>query len=348
MVERRGRLRGINRVRKRLADGSTVELHYIRGQRGAPAFWRSGDDCTPGDAEYERRYHAAKREDRAPAHNRFAAIVAAYRNSAEFRALAPRTRRDYGLWLDRIVEKFGSAPVAAFERPQIRTVALAWRDRWSGKQAQYAWTVLRRVVSWAYDAGHLTQHHLRGGGSVYQADRSEIIWLPEHQERFNAVAPEWARRILGTALETGLRPGDLIRLTWQHVENNTIRLKTAKKGRMAEIPITPAMRAILDATPRDRMLILVSERGRPLTTHRASEGVRQWRDKAKLPDHLRLYDCRGTAATRLLRAGANLSQIARCMGWSLRYAQGVIESYAVSAPGESEAVLDLLERQRRT
>jgi len=42
------------------------------------------------------------------------------------------------------------------------------------------------------------------------------------------------------------------------------------------------MAALLDATLPDRLLILVSERGRPLTPHRMSEGLRQWRDKAGL------------------------------------------------------------------
>jgi site-specific recombinase XerD len=95
-------------------------------------------------------------------------------------------------------------------------------------------------------------------------------------------------------------------------------------------------------------MILVSERGRPLTEHRASEGVRQWRDKAGLSPDLRLYDCRGTAATNLLRAGAKLSHIAAVFGWSLRYAQNVIEAYAAVAPEVADEVLILLSARSRT
>lgn len=65
----------------------------------------------------------------------------------------------------------------------------------------------------------------------------------------------------------------------------------------------------------------------------------QWRDKAALSPDLRLQDCRGTAATRLLNANLSLSEIANHMGWSIRHAANVIEHYARVSPGETDAVL---------
>lgn len=92
------------------------------------------------------------------------------------------------------------------------------------------------------------------------------------------------------------------------------------------------------------MLILTNASGQPLTEHRISEGLRQWRDKAGLtPDalgyDLRLQDARGTAATRLLRAGLSLNEIAAHMGWSIRTAAAVIAHYAEVSPDETDAVL---------
>jgi hypothetical protein len=109
------------------------------------------------------------------------------------------------------------------------------------------------------------------------------------------------------------------------------------------------MAALLDATPRDRLLILVGARGKRLTTHRASESLRQWRDKAGLTPEalgydLRLQDARGTAATRLLDLDLSLSQIASHMGWSLRHAAAVIGHYARVSPNESDKILVKLAR----
>ena len=108
----------------------------------------------------------------------------------------------------------------------------------------------------------------------------------------------------------------------------------------AKAETTPEMGAILDATPRDRLLILTNASGSPLTTHRASEGLRQWRDKAGLTPEalgydLRLQDTRGTAATRLLNAGLSLAEIAAHMRWSVRHAASIIEHYARVSPDES-------------
>ena len=80
---------------------------------------------------------------------------------------------------------------------------------------------------------------------------------------------------------------------------------------------------------------------------RVSEGIRQWRDKAKLSETLRLQDARGTAATRQLDAGLTLAQIASFMGWGLRHVQNVIENYARIAPGESDTVLGALTVSKR-
>jgi len=99
------------------------------------------------------------------------------------------------------------------------------------------------------------------------------------------------------------------------------------------------MAKVIDTTPSGQLLILTNANGNALTPHRASEGVRQWRDKAKLSDDLRLYDARGTAATRLLNSDLSLAEIANHMGWSVRYAANVIENYARVSPDETDAVL---------
>src|SRR5690606_12957792 len=129
-----------------------------------------------------------------------------------------------------------------------------WRQQWahSPKQYDYAGTVVAVILNWAREAGKIRQRHCDRLSKVYSVDRSEIIWTPADVARFNEVAPEWVRRILAVALETGLRPGDLIRLGWQHIEatpqGRRIKIRTNKKGRVASIPVTPGLARILDET----------------------------------------------------------------------------------------------------
>lgn len=118
-----------------------------------------------------------------------------------------------------------------------------------------------------------------------------------------------------------------------------LRVRRNKRGRLAHIPITPDLAEVIDTTPRDLLLILTNASGKQLTEHRAPEGLRQWRDKTGLSRDLRLQDCRGTAATRLLNAGLSLSEVANHMEWSIRHAANVIEHYARVSPNETDAVL---------
>lgn len=347
----RVRLPYIKKVKKRRADGTVVEYHMIQGKPKS-TFWRSDQDVPAGSHAYLEAYRAVTRPFSRPTGTKFDTIITRFLASEDFKRLAERTQRDYRKWCDEIRKTFGHAEIGFFNEPGIRKKALRWRDHWTGKQADYAITVLARIVSWALDEEEgIEVNHLLRIKRRYRADRADVIWRPDQVAAFCEVAPEWVRRILVTAVETGLRPSDLVRLTWRHIEQTPrgrrIRIRTKKRKRVAVIPVTPAVAEVLDTTPRDRPLILVSERGRPLTEHRASEGVRQWKTKAGLDDAPRLYDARGTAATALLRAGLDLDTIASIMGWSLRYAANVIEYYAQVVPEASDEVLVKLAEARQ-
>ena len=347
----------VHRVRAKLADGSVCYYFSLRGRKRT-GFWKDPRPF-PKNAEFFAAYTAAMaaaapKVDR----NMTEALVETYLRSAEFQALKPRTQADYKKWALRFSTEFKNDPVAMFEEAASRAEVNDWRAQWahSPKQYDYAGTVVTRILNWARDAGKLAEHHC-SFKKVYRSDRSDVVWAPEHVEAVKKIAPEWVVRILVTACETGVRPGDLIRLSRANIEptpgGRRIRIKTNKRGKSAFVPVSQAMAQVIDATPDNRLLILTNASGKPLTEHRASEGVRQWRDKAGLTPQslgydLRLYDARGTAATRLLRAGLSLSQIAGCMGWSLRTAAAMIERYAQVSPGETDDVLTLLSEAKES
>lgn len=330
-----------------LATGERVEYHSIRGVPKS-RFWRTGDSEV-GSQDYVAAYQAAKR--RPVVGETFDAVVTAYLDSGEFRGLAPRTQRDYRIWCDRIRDKFGDAPKAALESPKIRNIAMAWRDQWSGKQAQYGWTVLRRIVSWAYDRRLLTHHHLRGGRVAYKSDRSEIIWTAADIAAFVSTAPDWLAAAVVLASETGLRKGDLVKLSRAHIlptpGGRQIQVRTNKTGKIATVPVTQAAARVIDATPRDRLLILAAQRGGPLDGEWLSKAVKKHARRIGLDETLRLNDTRGSAVTRLYRAGASVEQLARAFGWTTRTAAEMVERYAQADPEASDDVLRLIERNGR-
>ncbi len=340
-------LKGIHRWKKRLAHGSRVEYHSLRGVK-ASVFWKSTGPVKVGSPQYLEAYQKVAKP---PAdEEKFGSVIDAYFDSGEFRDLKARTKKDYQRWGDEVRAKFASAPKSAIESPKIRQIAMKWRDQWDGRNADYAWTVLSLIVSWAYEAGKLQQHHLRRGKKRYKADRSEFIWTEAEVRRIEETAPDYVARALRAAVETGLRPGDLVRLTRGHVTTTTagrrIQIRTNKRGSLATIPVTQAMAEIIDATPNGRMLILVNESGGELSEGWISKAVMRARKAAGLRPELRLYDARGACVTRLVIAGATLSEIARHMGWGLGTAATMIETYAAMDPDLSDSVLVKLDQIR--
>jgi hypothetical protein len=73
--------------------------------------------------------------------------------------------------------------------------------------------------------------------------------------------------------------------------------------------------------------------------------VGEWRNRLKLLRALKLYDARATAATWLPEAGAELSEIATHMGWSIKHASDVTEHHAAVSPGMTESLGAKLPRQ---
>lgn len=340
--------KGVHRVRRKLASGRS-RFHFY-AWRGGPRFWVD-DVAKPKDPDFHVAFAEAINRPKTSILTT-ASLVDLFLSSAA-RAKSQRSFADQRKWLLRFAAHFHDAPAIIFEERGSRGELNAWRAQWkhSPKQHDMAGTHAVRVLNWAVEEGHLSEHHCHKLPKLYDVDRSEVVWTQADRDAIDAKAPEWVRRLLCVACETGLRPGDLVKLTRAAVEatpqGRRLRVRTSKRGRVAHIPITPVLADVIDSTPGNRMLVLTNASGGQLTEHRASEGLRQWRDKSGLSSELRLQDCRGTAATRLLDAGLSLSEIASHMGWSLRHAANVIEHYARVSPGETDAVLVKLESAKR-
>lgn len=337
---------GVNRVKKRLATGETVEIHYAWRGAGAPAFWRSDSGIKIGSPQYLAALSDATPKG-AAAKGKFREVIQRFIASQDFTTLAPRTqadmRKSFFHASTGIDHKFGGGPQAIFDDPRIRRTVLDWRDTIGGKTGDDRVRHLQRLVSWAVDRGTLRQNHLTNIASVYHSTRAEIFWTPEEIAAFTAGAPAHIGRILIAATETGLRPGDLVLLSRQHIHptprGQRIVIWTQKRRRLASVPVTPIMAALIAETPETQDRLLITKGGTPYTHENyLGDAVSTWRDKLHIRSALRLYDARGTAATRLLEAGADLREIAVHMGWSIKHAAEVIERYVALSPAMSDGI----------
>ncbi|CUX81082.1 MAG: Phage integrase family [Roseibaca calidilacus] len=349
----RVKVKGVHRVRKRLADGRTMEYHYA--WRGGPKFWDSSMPFGKHTLDYAGALKDRLMERRDPGDS-FQALINSFFDSTDFRRLAPRTQRDHKINVSRpggIEEKYGKVPLKVFDDVRIRQNVLKWRDTFSDGTGDNIFATLQRILSFGLDRGILQHHHLLKVRKKVKKNRAEIVWTPDELETFIAGAPAYVGRILRVAVETGLRPGDIQVLKRSHIEttgngNRRLLMRTRKsRGRnFASVPVTERLAELIKEIPEDQEHLVLNSDGEPFKTSEAlGSAVSQWRDELGLRKELRLYDARGTAATRLVRAGCNLSELATHMGWSLAHAAAMLERYAALDPDMSDGILEKVKRE---
>jgi len=300
----------VHTVRKRLRDGSVAIYRYHR-------LTRRRIHGEPGTPEFLESYRQASQAlDTRPADGTFAWIVWRFKASEDFRALSERTKSDYLKIIDDLLHEFGDAPFAVLQDRRFRAVALRTRDdraKRSKRQADYWWSCLRRILSWATDRGMLERNVCKGGGRLYKADRRSKVWTHEHVAAFMAVATQELRLAMLLALYTGQRKGDLLKLTWKAWDGKCISLTQSKTGARVVIPAISALRHALEDTPRRATTILTNTRGRPWTPDGFSTSWGKTARRAGI-EGLTFHDLRGTCLTMLAEAGCTETEIAAISG----------------------------------
>jgi integrase len=267
----RVRLKGLNSKRKRLADGSFKTYWWA---------WKGGPPLRgePGTPDFMASYNEAVAAKIAQPRGTLLSVLLQYQDSDDFRSLADSTRRSYVPLIMRIEKSFGDFPLAALTDRRARGVFMAWRDKiavTSGRrQADYAWTVLARVLSWSCNRGLISSNPCERGGRLYRSGRSDSIWTAEDEAAFLRSASTHLHLPLLLALWTGQRQGDLLRLPWSAYDGKHIRLRQSKRGARVTIPVGAPLKAALDAMPKRSTTILTNSEGEPWTSDgfRASWG----------------------------------------------------------------------------
>jgi integrase len=333
-------LKGLNSVAKTLADGSIVTYYYA---------WKGGPRLKgkPGTPEFIASYHEAVSTKSLPPSGILLALLHTYQTSSEFSGLRERTRADYIKQIKQIEVAFGDMPLNALNARQARSEFMAWRDQLatrSRRQADYAWTVLARILSWSKDRGLVLENPCERGGRLYRGSRADKVWTADDEATFYRSAPAHLHLPVILALWTGQREGDLLRLTWSAYDGETIRLKQSKTGARVIIPVGAPLKAALDAEPRLSPVILLTSEGKPWTP----DGFRASFAKAKAKAGVvgvTFNDLRGTAVTRLALAAATEAEIATITGHSLRDVRSILDSnYLHRDPALGRSAILKLER----
>jgi integrase len=317
-------LKGVHRTYAKLADGSTKIYWYA---------WRGGPRLCgePGTPDFVASYNEAVAQRAPQPEGKLQFLLDAFQQSGEFRTRRERTKLDYVRQIKLIEKDFSDFPIKALAARETRGVFMDWRDRLalkSVRQADYAWTVLARVLSWAKNRGKITVNPCEKGGRLYDGTRVDSVWTIEDEAVFLKQAPAHLHLPLLLALWTGQRQGDLLRLTWPAYDGTHIRLRQSKTGARVKVPVGAPLKAALDEAAKIKCspIILLNSDGRPWTQDgfRASWGKAS--GKAGI-EAVTFNDLRGTAVTRLALVGCTEAEIATITGHSLRDVRSILDAH---------------------
>lgn len=310
-------LSGIHKVK---AKGRT----YYYAWRGGPRL--AGE---PGSAAFVEALAAAHASRKAGDTARISGLCAAWRASDAWAAIAASTKKNWSPKLDDIQKHFGALRIKQFDRPEIRQDIKRWRNKWKAtpRAADMAKQVLSALLSYAVEEGMLTTNPCFGIANLYASDRSELIWTDEDLARLEKTASKeimWALRL---ACLTGLRQTDLLKLSWSHVGELSIEIRTGKSGgtKTAVIPMYADLKSLLAAIPRRSTSILTNSDGHPWKTGFGSSWNKAM--KAAGEEVLHFHDARGSFATKAYLADFPIREIAEMLAWSEDKVERIINRY---------------------
>ena len=228
-----------------------------------------------------------------------------------WRSLAPSTRKVMALTLSHVATAHGHRPIDTLDRPALIRIRDSMADR---PGAARNWLeVFRKLLSIAIDHGWRSDNPAEGIRLDYRQEPFTAWTWDDVQKFFDRHGHDdgqgsKARLACMLLLATGQRRSDVVRMGWQMVDGDVIRLTQTKTSRVMTIYIRPELRAMIDPLPREAPAFLMTDKGRPFT----AAGFGMWfRDKCDAAglEHLSAHGLRKLALTAAANAGATMHEL---------------------------------------
>lgn len=214
--------------------------------------------------------------------------------------------------------------------------------------------LLRRILNVAFRDGWIARNPFGAGetliNSAHENHRDRILSYDE-EDRLLAVCTErrsHLRGILICALDTGMRRGEIITLTWGDVnlDDRTISIQAlhTKTIRRRVVPMSDRLHSELAAlwdlsvkTDNWRVFGIENNFKRAFAGACADAKVQGFH----------FHDCRHTAATRLIQGGMSLQEVGRVLGHSQAQTTYRYVNIDDSAVRRAAEILNEMHRQRQ-
>jgi len=184
--------------------------------------------------------------------------------------------------------------------------------------------IIKRIMNLATRWGY-TERNPASEVQYCKGVAKRTRWLTESEEQsLLTFSPEWLRNIIIVAINTGLRRGELLNLTWEDINLNDayIFVKMSKNGDQRCVPINKRVYATLESLRTfSSQSYSQTFSSYPVFTHdgfaikpRILEYYFTRSAKMARLNDLHFHDLRHTFATRLIQAGVDLYRVQLLLG----------------------------------
>ena len=234
--------------------GAEGRRYDLPDPKGGPSFWQAVDQAIE-----------AERDAAAGEGKTFRALIALYKGSDSYSALAVSTKGDYDRYLDVVLETWGDDRVADLTTPDAQAAV----DSYAGAPAsgRFFRAVLARLIAYGIPRGFST------------ANPAEHTEKPGGKPVPNEPWPEWALEILFeharpslrlpalSALYTGQRKVDVIGMMKPSAEATEMPLVARTTGTLVPVQLHSGYRRAIDLAHPAPAGSVVALREEPVSLH---------------------------------------------------------------------------------
>lgn len=191
--------------------------------------------------------------------------------------------------------------------------------------------ILSKMFNLAIDNGELTENPVSKAGTLKEDNITIRFLTIEEEKRLFRSIDEFApflRPIVTTALQTGMRRGEIFNLRWFDIKNEYLELLETKSGHMRQVPISTKLKEVLDSIPKTSEYVFPN----PKTKMPYTDIKKSWHKVLKNAgiENFRFHDLRHTVATRMVENGYEIPVIMAILGHrniqtTMRYAHPVTD-----------------------
>lgn len=328
------KLKGLHRVRAKLANGETVTYFYA---------WRGGPpiEAKPGTNAFVQEFaRLTKARQMQMRRETLGWLAEEYRKSADFQRLKATTKSDYERIIGVIKVRWGDMPLGALEAKGARSLFISWRDgmRSTPRAADLNIAVLARIIAWGVNLEHVAKNPLEKVGKLHKTTRKDDVWRPSQIDTFLTQAAPHLANVVKIALWTMQRQADVLTLSTIAYDDGRLWIVQGKTG--ARVRIQPAdeiVPLLEDAKTNRRQRVLVNSRGQNWTSSGFRASLRKEMARLEISG-VRFHDLRGTAITYAYAKGVDIERIAEVSGHSLKECEAIIRRHYLAGEGVVEAI----------